>query len=116
MGENANVLEEIAVFGSVKRKLDTSEFEGGEIRTFFGEVKIDLRRSGIASQQPVTIDATAIFGAIKVRVPDTWRININGIGVLGAYEDKTIPPNQITGAPLVNITGLSMFGSVEIEN
>ncbi|HEY6990227.1 MAG TPA: LiaF domain-containing protein [Bryobacteraceae bacterium] len=117
VGENANVLEEIAVFGSLKRKLDTGEFEGGEIRTFFGEVKIDLRRSGIAlQQQPVTIDATAIFGAIKIRVPDTWRININGMGVLGAYEDKTIPPNQIAGAPLVNITGLSMFGSVEIEN
>lgn len=117
MGENANVLEEIAVFGSVKRKLDTSEFQGGEIRTFFGEVKADLRRSGIAaSQQPLTIDATAIFGAIKIRVPDTWRININGMGVLGVYEDRTTPPNQIAGAPLVNITGFSMFGSVEIEN
>jgi hypothetical protein len=97
--------------------LDTKEFEGGEIRVFFGEVKVDLSRSGIASpQQPVTIDATATFGAIKIRVPDTWRININGIGVLGVYEDKTTPPSQIAGAPLVNITGFSMFGSVEIEN
>jgi len=117
IGENANVLEEIAVFGSVKRKLDTSEFEGGEIRTFFGEVKVDLCRSGIASvQQLITIDATAIFGAIKIRVPETWRININGMGVLGVYEDRTTPPNQIAGAPLVNIAGFSMFGSVEIEN
>lgn len=116
-GENVNLLGEVAVFGSVKRKLDTADFQGGEIHTLFGEVKIDLRRTGIASPQaPVTIDATAVFGAIKIRVPDTWRININGMGVLGAYEDKTIPPSQIAGAPLVNITGFSVFGSVEIEN
>jgi predicted membrane protein len=116
-GANMNLLEEVAVFGSVKRKLDTADFRGGEIHTFFGEVKIDLRRTGIASPQaPVNIDATAIFGAIKIRVPDAWRININGMGILGAYEDRTIPPNQIAAAPVVNITGLSMFGSVEIEN
>jgi len=115
-GDKANVLEEIAAFGAVRRKLDTPDFRGGEIRTVFGEVKIDLSRSGIASQDPVTIDATAVFGAIKIRVPDTWRVNISGMGVLGAYEDRTIPPNQIAGSPLVNITGFSMFGSVEIEN
>jgi cell wall-active antibiotic response 4TMS protein YvqF len=116
-GADMNLLEEVAVFGSVKRKLDTADFRGGEIHTLFGEVKVDLRRSGIASPQaPVTVDATAIFGAIKIRVPDAWRININGMGILGAYEDRTIPPNQIAGAPIVNITGLSMFGSVEIEN
>jgi predicted membrane protein len=117
MGNNTDLLDEIAVFGSVKRKLDTANFQGGEARTFFGEVKIDLSRSGIAApQESVTIDAAAVFGAIKIRVPDTWRININGMGVLGVYEDRTIPPNQIAGAPLVNITGFSMFGSVEIEN
>jgi predicted membrane protein len=116
-GDKVNALDDIAVFAAVKRKLDTLDFRGGEVRTLFGEVKIDLRRTGIASpQEPVTVDATAIFGAIKIRVPDAWRVNVNGVGVLGAYEDKTIPPNQIAGAPLLIITGLAMFGSVEIEN
>jgi predicted membrane protein len=116
-GEKMNVLEDVAVFASVKRKLDTLDFRGGEVRTFFGEVKIDLRKAGIASpQEPVLVDATAVFGAIKIRVPDAWRVNVNGAGVLGAYEDKTIPPNQTAGAPQLIITGLSMFGSVEIEN
>jgi predicted membrane protein len=116
-GDKVNLLDEVAVFGSVKRKLDTLDFRGGEARTLFGEVKIDLRRAGIAAtQESVVVDATAVFGAIKIRVPDAWRVNINGVGVLGVYEDKTIPPNQIAGVPLLIITGLSMFGSVEIEN
>lgn len=116
-GDKVNALDDVAVFAAVKRKLDTLDFRGGEVRTFFGEVKIDLRRTGIAStQESVTVDATALFGAIKIRVPDAWRVNVNGVGVLGAYEDKTIPPNQTAGAPLLIITGLAMFGSVEIEN
>jgi predicted membrane protein len=116
-GDKVNSLDEVAVFGAVKRKLDTLDFRGGEIRTLFGEVKVDLRRTGIASPgEPVTVDATAVFGAVKIKVPDAWRVNVNGMGVLGAYEDKTIPPNQTAGAPLLIITGLSMFGSVEIEN
>jgi len=116
-GDKINSLDEVAVFGAVKRKLDTLDFRGGEVRTLFGEVKVDLRRTGIAStQESVIVDATAIFGAVKIRVPDAWRVNVNGVGVLGTYEDKTIPPSQIAGAPLLIITGLSMFGSVEIEN
>lgn len=116
-GDKIHSLDEVAVFGAVKRKLDTLDFRGGEVRTLFGEVKVDLRRTGIASTDAsVIVDATAIFGAIKIRVPDAWRVNVNGVGVLGAYEDKTIPPNQIAGAPLLIVTGLSMFGSVEIEN
>jgi len=112
-----NSLDEVAVFGAIKRKLDTLDFRGGEVRTLFGEVKIDLRHTGIASrEEPVTVDATAVFGAVKIRVPDGWRVNVSGMGVLGAYEDKTIPPSQTAGAPLLIITGLSMFGSVEIEN
>jgi predicted membrane protein len=116
-GDKVNSLDEVAVFGAVKRKLDTLDFRGGEVRTLFGEVKVDLRRTSIASlDAPVTVDATAVFGAVKIKVPDAWRVNVNGMGVLGVYEDKTIPPNQTAGAPLLIITGLSMFGSVEIEN
>ena len=116
-GGRVNALDDVAVFGSVKRKLDTADFEGGEVRTLFGEVKIDLRRASIAAgREPVRVDATAIFGAIRIVIPDAWRATVHGAGVLGAFEDKTVPPNQLAGAPLLIVTGLSMFGSVEIEN
>ena len=116
-GDRLSSLNEAAVFGSVKRQLDTEDFRGGEAKALFGEVKIDLRRARIADQQaPITIEATALFGGIKIRIPDTWRANVTGLGVLGAYEDKTIPPNQGPLAPLLIVTGLAMFGAVEIEN
>ena len=33
----------------------------------------------------------------KIRVPDTWRVNMSGAGVLGAYEDQTIPRTRPPG-------------------
>jgi predicted membrane protein len=112
-----NNLQDMVIFGSAKRKLDTADFRGGELVSVFGSIEIDLRRARIVSpQEPVTLDATAVFGQVKIRVPETWRVNVMGAAILGNYEDRTIPPNTGIDAPVLMITGASVFGSVEIED
>ena len=37
------------------------------------------------------------FGAIELRIPETWRVSMQGTAVFGAYEDKTIPPRPDPG-------------------
>lgn len=114
-----NVLDEHTVAGSIKRRVETPNFLGGQIDCVFGSVELDLRYSQIiANEKPVTVDVNCVFGSTKMRVPDTWMITIQASGVFGSVEDKTIPPRTTNGliAPTVIVTGQAVFSSVEVEN
>lgn len=114
-----NLLHETVVFSSVNRRIDSQNFEGGDLSCTFGELKIDLRGATISTpNREAVIEANAAFGAIKLRIPETWKVVVRGTAVFGAYEDKTIPPRPGPGidSPTLIITGNSAFGAVEIEN
>lgn len=113
-----NLLKDAAIFAEIRRKIETSDFQGGAANSIFGSVVLNLRRAQISSaDKTATIDANAVFGSVKIRVPDNWRIDIQGAAVLGAYADKTIPPTAPDSETrTLIITGYAVFGSVEIEN
>jgi hypothetical protein len=114
-----DTLREWAVFGGLKRRLDTANFQGGEMVAVFGGIEVDLRRANIAATvKEVVIDANATFGGIELKVPETWRVITRGFGIFGGYEDKTIPPKVQDGAasPLVVVTGYAIFGGVSVQN
>lgn len=114
-----NVLSEHTVFGSIKRRVETSNFMGGQIECVFGSVELDLRYSQIVPNgKPVMIDIKCVFGSTKMRIPDTWMVTVQAAGVFGSVEDKTIPPRTGAGpgTPLLILTGESVFSSVEVEN
>ncbi|HLH05196.1 MAG TPA: LiaF domain-containing protein [Bryobacteraceae bacterium] len=116
--DHDSIVADVAVLGSVKRKMDSSNFRGGDLTSILGSIEIDLRPATIAPNPEATavLNATAIFGGIKVRVPQHWRVKMRGVSVLGNFEDKTLPPNTGLSAPALVITGWSVFGSVEIED
>jgi hypothetical protein len=114
-----NTLRAWATFAGLKRRLDTQNFQGGEMLAVFGGIEVDLRRAKIAStDKEVIIDANATFGGIDIKVPDTWLVVTRGQGVFGGYEDKTIPPKQQEGVapPKLVITGFAVFGGISVEN
>ncbi len=120
-------VHDVAVFFGAKRREETSDFRGGTLVAAFGSIEIDL---SLCSIQPVPaaepdgvptryaiLDASAIFGAIEILVPPTWRIVRKGAGVFGSYEDKTIPrPEPGVEQSTLIIRGGAIFGSVEIRN
>jgi Cell wall-active antibiotics response 4TMS YvqF len=115
----ADTLREWVTFGGVKRRLDTQNFQGGEMNAVFGGIEVDLRRANIATPgREVVIDANATFGGIELRVPDTWQVVTRGMGIFGGYEDKTVPPRPAEGVtpPRLLVTGYAIFGGVSIEN
>jgi len=111
------VLGSWAIFSSVKRKVDSQDFKGCEATAVFGEVKIDLRKAGIAGDQAV-IDVNALFGGVDIRVPENWRVEMKGAGIFGAFEDKTLPPRVDPGVktPQLIITGTAVFGAAKVDN
>jgi hypothetical protein len=104
------------------------EISGGELVSVFGSIEIDFRGANIALTVPADtnaapvrraeIEATAVFGSVEIRVPQTWRVVKNGTGVFGSYEDKTLPSRPEPGVeqPTLFIHGGAVFGSVTIES
>jgi predicted membrane protein len=113
---NASTIDEYVVFGGVKRRVDSQDFEGGEAFALFGGVEIDLRKAATTKDE-MRIDANAIFGGIEIRVPENWQVVTRGAGIFGGYEDKSTPmPSPDGKLPRLLITGQAVFGGVNIRN
>lgn len=110
-------LHDWAILAGTKRKVDSQKFEGGTIFNFMGSVELDLRRAQIdPARRSAEVQVQAFAGAVKIRIPEAWRLVLNGSSVLGVFEDKTIPPNLGVESPALVITGYSAMSAVEIEN
>jgi predicted membrane protein len=115
---SADSLREWATFGGIKRRLNTQDFQGGEMIAVFGGIEVDLREANIPNGKEVVVDANATFGGIELRVPYSWEVVTRGMGIFGGYEDKTVPPRPTEGVkpPRLLVTGYAVFGGVSIQN
>jgi predicted membrane protein len=112
-------LEEFAIFSGVKRRIETISLEGGELTSVFGAIEIDLRKASISNPERIaSIEANVAFGAVEIRIPESWRVDMRGNAVFGAYEDKSIPPRPDPGSPVptLQIFGGTAFGAVVVKN
>src|SRR5439155_22625026 len=83
-----NKLQETAVFSAVKRRVETAGFESGELNAVFGSIEIDFRPgSFVTAGRVVALEANAVFGGIEIRIPETWKLSLQGNAVFGSYED-----------------------------
>jgi Domain of unknown function (DUF5668) len=123
-----NKLKEVAIFFGVKRRVQSQDFQGGELVSVFGSIELDLSEALIAAPERLedgrrvprgaVLEASAVFGAIDIIVPRTWRVITEGAGVFGAYEDKTVPPRPEPGLdlPTLILRGGAVFGAVTLRN
>jgi len=113
-----NRLNEYAILGGIKRRVDSQEFEGGEATAVMGGIELDLSRAGTKLDE-LFIEASAVMGGIEIRVPQNWEVTVQGMGILGGYDDAThpVPPAPDgTKRPHLVITGQALFGGVQVKN
>ena len=79
-----------------------------------GGCEIDLRQAAIAADE-ASIDTFAMWGGIKIKVPQTWNVILQGFPFLGGFDDKTVKPSDPSAKRLV-IRGTAIMGGVEITN
>ena len=109
-----------AVFFSIKQRVESQDFTGGEAAAVFGSVELDLTGAQLAlegTERRAVIEANAVFGAVEIVVPRNWRVLRDGTGVFGSFDDRTIlipVPGEDTAT--FSIHGAAVFGSVTIRN
>lgn len=99
-----------ATFSGCNLNYDGEVFEGAELSATFGGVKCDLRNAII--DKDCAISATAIFGGIDILVPDSINVKVSSNSIFGGVSNKT---SVIKDAPTVYVSGLCMFGGIEIK-
>jgi predicted membrane protein len=116
-GSSASRLNEWVVFGGIERRVNSQEFEGGQVFAMFGGVELDLRQAAIKGNRAV-IEANSMFGGVEIRVPESWLVTVQGAGVFGGYGDHTHHPAPPAGAETKELLlrGFALFGGVEVKN
>jgi hypothetical protein len=80
-----------------------------------GGVEIDLTNARFEDAE-TTIQAFAFMGGIDIFVPDDIVVQVNGTGFMGAFENHALNQAQPRpGAPIVRITGLAVWGGVDVK-
>jgi hypothetical protein len=72
-----------------------------------------LRKASI--QDEAVLHLIAVMGGIEIWVPENWVVVMQGVPVLGGFEDKTHPASSDTNKRLI-VKGYSVMGGVEIKN
>lgn len=105
------------VFGGGERQVNARDFRGAKLFAMFGGYEVDLTRADMAGNDAY-IEANAIFGGGEIRVPPTWKVVVEGVGVFGGYDDKTQYVQADPNAPskTLHIRGVAVFGGIEVRN
>ena len=73
---------EANTFGDLKISLDSSDFQGGNVRTTFGDLKIDAANLKIKEGEK-RLNANTVFGDIKISAPKDIAIKVSASNLAG---------------------------------
>lgn len=106
-------IELTSIFGGNKRKIFSKNFKGGETVNVFGGTEVDFTQADI--QGTVHLDATQIFGGLKITVPANWNVRPEMTCIMGGADDKRGSTETDPNKTLV-ITGVCIFGGIDIRS
>jgi predicted membrane protein len=114
-GAKDNELDAFSLFSGLNRRVESQSFRGGKATAIFGGMELDFTQAKLAEEK-AALELTAIFGGIEVRVPRSWRLEVDGQPFLGGIEDKhTFVPGS-ESSPTLHIKASAILGGIEIKD
>ncbi|RMF58132.1 MAG: hypothetical protein D6748_09625 [Calditrichaeota bacterium] len=116
--KSENRIDIVALFGGREMRVQTQQFEGGNITTLFAGTEVRFTNSQLAPGRH-TLDIVAMFGGVELYVPPDWNIMVKGLPIFGGFSDtrkKIAEQPSSTKDGVLVITGFAMFGGVEVKD
>ncbi len=82
-------------------------------RTIFGDVVLDLREAAVAYDR-IEIDATTVFGDVRLLVPEGIEVHLRGSSFFGDLRQDA-GRHAPAGAPVVALDARTTFGDVRVQ-
>ena len=106
----------VAVFSGARRKAAWTVARRLKVFTLFGGAELDFREARMG-RGVTEVHVTAILGGVNIVVPPGLPVEVEGVGVMGAFEQRygvgASPDRE--GPCALRITGGAVLGSVEVE-
>ena len=113
---NDEVINVSAVFSGSSHRVNSSKFRGGKISSLFGGVELDLRMAEMASNE-ASLDVDCSFGGVEIKVPQSWRVVVQGTPIFGGIENDTmVTANLSDSSYTLTVRASVVFGGLEIKN
>ncbi len=104
----------LSFFAEVKRRGSWLPPSRLTAKIVFGSMLLDFREARLQPGE-TTIDASVIFGELKVIVPFGVRVVSEGSAVFGSFDHNAPEWDELpAGAPTLRITGTAVFGSTKV--
>lgn len=103
-----------AIFSQWKRR-PLGLFRGADLTVIFGGFELDLLQA-VPEAGQTRVDLFVLFGGGEIRVPEGWEVQTPLTSIAGGVSDKTRPPAAQGPRPGLVLTGLVLFGGVEIRH
>lgn len=111
---DGSTVSSFAMMAGLERTNRSEAFRGGDLTAVMGGVGLDLRGARLAPEG-ATIDVFALWGGIELTVPEGWRVELDVMPLLGAFEDRTRAAETAT-APTLKIRGFVVMAGGEVHH
>lgn len=124
--DSDDVIERSAVLGQSRTVSYASQLRQGHLLAVMGQCDVDLTHAVVAPGEEAVIRVVAFMGAVKLRVPNDWVVDIQAVPALGAIHDSRLRAGTLGAAdarsgtagqpPRIVLRGFVMMGDVTIRN
>jgi hypothetical protein len=111
----------VSVMGRSDHVSRSTAFRGANVTNIMGRSDIDLRDATLAPGATASLQVFSMMGAVVLRVPPTWTVDIGAVSAMGGIQDdrpkpRTDEEGAASGAPpRLVLRGLVTMGRLTIR-
>lgn len=109
-----DTLNSVIVFWGTKRNITSKSFKHGEVINIFGGTELNFMNADVSGT--AVLDVVSAFGGIKIIVPSEWEVHVNAVHIFGGTNDKRAPVISAGNKKVLTITGVVLFGGMDIQS
>ena len=113
VSEAGDALKVSSLFSGSNQIAAGEHFRGGNVSATFGSAEIDLRAAAPVDGA-ATVNASALFGSINLRVPPDWAVEVRSSATFGSIESRRAEPAEPRAR--LTVTGSCLFGGILITS
>lgn len=91
----------------------SKSFRGGSALTWYGGGTVDLRGATL-DPAGARLTVRAIFGGIRLVIPETWKVEQRLVAIFGGVGDARDTEGAFETGPTLVLDGFALFGGVGI--
>jgi hypothetical protein len=111
LGETESV---VALLGGAVRKGAWEPAESVRVLALMGAVTLDFRDAELL-EGVTEISVLAIMGGVQIVVPPELALDVNGLGLMGSFQQLARRRSQDPTSPLLRVRGVSLMGGVHLK-